>query len=263
VISFGAKSQAITLNDPQDTKKGQIEASLMTSTVISPIPMNPAEMSRMLALGKEKFSIYEIPSKDLIGEANGLVIIDEQSHRKSVELGLRASKFSKEIDKKRKEFTKYADEFSDGLRDFVKPFINDCQQVVAIMKQKESSYFALTELERRKQQKILEDAQKEVQAKVDAEAKAAGVETVQIQTPIVKEEEKVVTQTEYGSATMKPKKDFKVMNLSLVPREYLERAISKDPYKLLKPIIDEEIKKNPEIEIEGVLIFDSAKVTYR
>lgn len=235
----------------------------VTSRIISPIPMNPAEMAKMLALGKEKFSVYEVAVRDLIHEAESIVVSDQATHDKAVELGLRAKKLGKEIKERKDGFTKHANDFVKGLSSFTKPFMDGCEKIERITKDKNRDYLALKELERRKQQKILEDAQKEVQKKVDAEAEAAGVETVQIQPAIVKEEQRIVTRTEHGSASLRAAKDCKVINLSLVPREYLERVIQKDPDKFLKPVIMDELKRNPDLEVPGVMIFDSTNIVYR
>lgn len=235
--------------------------------LMSPIPMNPAEMARMLALGKTKFAVYEVMVSDLIQEAQSITVDSEQTNKQVSELGLRSKKLGKEIKDRRDGFTKFAKDFEKGMASFTKPFLEACERVEAITKNKVKDWLQLKELERRKQEKLLQDAQKEVQKKVDAEAKAAGVETVQIQPAIVKQEEKTVTRVESGSVHLTHFKDWKLVNLSLVPREILQRAVERlkeDRQRdFLGPVINEEIKRNPEVQIDGIMIFDSAKPVFR
>ena len=238
-------------------------SATVTGKVMTPIPMNPADMAKMISLGKQKFAVYQTLVDDLVHQAQTMVVDSEHSHIAMSELGLRSKKLGKEIKEKREGFTKHASEFVKGLESFCNPFTVGCKKVEQISKDKNRDYLAILELERRKQKKIIFDAQKEVQTRVDAEAKAAGVESVQIQPPVVREEQKTVTRTAEGTVYLSKKKDWKLLNISLVPREMIERVIMKDPEKLLGPIIHDEIKRNPEVEIEGILIFDSADVKYR
>ncbi len=262
-FSVEAQSYAITPN-PLAMKGGDtFQAPSVTSRVIRPIPLNPAEMARMLALGKEKFTAYEVMVNDLVTQARQLVVSDQNTHNQAVELGLRAKKLAKEIKERKEGYTKHASDFVKGLTSFTKPFTDACDQTERITKDKNRDWMAMKELERRKQEKILQDAQREVQKKVDAEAKEAGVETVQIQPAIVRQEEKVITRVQAGSAHLRAAKDFKILNLSEVPREYLEKAIANDPDKFLRPVIKQAMKENPEIEIPGIMIFDSTDIVYR
>ncbi len=256
-VVIDAGSQAVAPSGKRIVPSG------VSSQVINPIPINPADMAKMIAMGKEKFSVYEVKVNDLVHEATELIVSDQTTHDQAVELGLKAKKLGKEIGEREKSYTKYANDFVRGLRSFVKPFTDGCDRIEAITKSKNRDWMALRELERRKQEKILADAQRQVQAKVDAEAKAAGVDTVQIPEAILKKEEKVITRTASGSAHLRASKDFKILNLSLVPREYLERAIGSDPDKFLRPVIKEELKRNPDFECDGLLIFESSDIVYR
>ncbi len=254
-------------SNPLATKSGDfIHPRPMVNREIT-LFLDKNEMARMLAVGKERFAHYEVMVNDLITEANQLIVSNQETHNQAVELGAKAKKKGKEIREEKRKITEHANGFVKGLTLFCKPFEDGCDKIEQITKNKNRDWLMMQELERRKQEKILQDAQREVQAKVDAEAKKAGVETIQLQPANIKQEEKIITRTEFGSAHLSHKKNWKIINLSLIPREIFQRCIERmseeRQREFLNPTVSEEIKRNPELEIPGILIFDDTNIVYR
>lgn len=226
--------------------------TLAEAKVIMPIPFTPMELARVVDFGKEKFALYESMVDDMLRELERLHVTDDAAQKKAVEIGSRAKRLGKEIDTRKDDFLRPANELVKGIRGFVKPFTEKLDTIETTAKQKIRDYLTIREVERRKAQLALDNAQKELQKKIDAEAEEAGVESIQIPQSVVKEG-LVVTRTEFGSAHLRKSKDFKVVNPALVPREYLtvdERAIR------------DAIKRGIQ-EIPGVIIFDDTDVVLR
>lgn len=243
-----AESFAVT---PEGAPKVQVE-TLASSKVIMPVPLSPMELAKIVDFGKEKFALYESMVDDMLRELERLHVTDDAAQKRAVEVGARAKRLGKEIDTRKDDFLRPANELVKGIRNFVKPFTDKLDRIEVTAKQKVKDYLTIKEVERRKAELALKQAQEEVQKKIDAEAAAAGVESVKIPTAVVKEEP-VVTRTEFGSAHLRKSKDFKIVNPALVPREYLivdERAIR------------DAIKRGVE-EIPGVLIFEDTDVILR
>jgi seryl-tRNA synthetase len=223
--------------------------------------MSPLEIVRTMELGKAKLAIYETMCNDMLDEAQKLIVTDESTHKRAVEIGTKSKKLGKEISDRVSALIGPAKDYVNGMRGIAKPFEEVCKRIEAVTKEKNRQYLSLKEVERLSAEKAMREATAVVQEKVNQESARAGVQAPTIPAVTLKQE-KQVTRTESGSANLRKGKDFSIVNLALIPRQILEASISVDPKKFLGGVIREEIKRGVE-EIPGVLIFDTEDVVYR
>jgi hypothetical protein len=171
---------------------------------------------------RRKIAEYKVELDRIQGLADALVVDDEVTAKKAVEIGLHAKKFVKQIEDTRKAIVAEPTEFTRKVNSFVKPFRDAGDRIERTCKQKHSSYLYRKELERREQEKKAQDAAKELQAKLDAEAKEKGVESVTIPDLVVNQTEPTVTRLdEGGSGSIRKEWKLKeVADFAQVPDQY-------------------------------------------
>jgi len=234
------------------TSHAIVPESTAKASVVHPIPTDPRDTARMIEIARIKFFPYERLIDDMLNEVQAVTVNSDSSHKICVELGARAKRLGKEIDKGRDDLLKPANDFVKGVRAIAKPYMEKCDRIEELSKVKNKDWLVYRELERRKVQELARVETQKVQERVNIEAAAAGVETVQMPVPVIKEE-KLVTRTAEGTAHSRATKTFKIINPALIPREYLmvdERAIR------------EAIKRGVE-QIPGVEIIDDIDIVYR
>lgn len=190
-----------------------------------PEPQNPLELAPI----KRRLAKYDLEIDGMVADAQALEVKDEVSNVRAVELAGDIKKLNKAIEALRTDFKKPALDYGRAVDNLAKHYQDRLNTSERVLKQKAGQYQAKVELERRKAQEEVRKAAEEAQKRIDSEAKAAGVESVKIETPIVPEAPKA-TRTEKGTMTFKEVWKFKVSNPQEVPRDYLmvdESAIRK------------------------------------
>ena len=157
-----------------------------------------------------------------------------------------------QLEAERKEKIKEPDKFVRGLNAFVKGFRDalsspkDKSGIVEIAKHKIGQYQFKVELERRKQEAAARQAQKKLQAEMNKEAEAAGVQAPEL-PPAVLPEKKQPIRTASGSAHMQTEWAYEILDNGKVPLQYL---MVND--KAVKAAIKAGIREIPGLEIKEV-----------
>ena len=219
------------------------------------VPMSQSETKTMLTLGRSRFAVYEPQINDLLDQSNSIVVRDPESEKRCGEIGLRAKRFAKEIETREKALVKPAADFVKAIRSFVKTYTDRCDVIEATTKKKGKDYVVWRELERRKAEKIMQEARDRVQKEVNEDAKKAGVVAPQLPSAVVAQETKPITRTEEGSVSYATKKKGRVVNPELLPEKYWIRTINE---RMIQQDVDHGIE-----EIPGVELWDDVDVRYR
>jgi len=157
---------------------------------------------------------------EMTAEATALVVQDEATNVTAVEMAGQGKKLWKRIEEIRKRATAEPNDFIKAVNGLAKSYQTRFEQVENGLKSKISQYQSRIELERRKAEELARKAALELQAKLDAEAKKAGVESVKIEAPVIPKQE-TVTRTQDGSSYQVKSWVFEVEDETRVPREYL------------------------------------------
>lgn len=213
----------------------------------APMPQETGIEAVKLALAP-----YNIAISNMDAAAHGLMIEDDESNVMAVEMAGQVKRLWKKVEAIRKDEIEPHNKFVKAINALCKNYQNQFTEIEQILKGKISQYQARVELERRKAEEAARKAAEDLQAKLDAEAQAAGVESVTVDAPVIPEV-KTVTHTAEGSAYQRTVWTHEIVDATRVPRKYL--------------MVDEaEIKKAVKAgvrRIAGVRIFEKTTTVMR
>jgi hypothetical protein len=221
------------------------EAEGVPSTEIGPV--------LSLDMVKPGFHKYIEQAERMVRDADAVVVQNDETLKFAVSLGGEAKKIVKLIEAKKKEVTADASAYVKAVGGFCKIFTERLDAVERGLKKKISDYQYKVELERRKQEEAARKAAADLQKKIDAEAKKAGVEAPIVTAPVIPKQESAV-RTETGTSAYQVKRwSFEIIDATMVPIEYC----SPDEKKI-RDAIRMGIR-----EVKGVRIFEEMSTRLR
>ena len=188
--------------------------------VIQPPPPRPPLAMYDVATVKAQLAPYDQKIDGLVTQAKAIEVKDEASNIMAVELAGGSKKLNKAIEDARKRFTQPALDYKRAVDGLAKGYQDRLTAIETILKGKLREYQNRVEMERRKAEEAARQAAIELQKKIDAEAKAAHVEPVQV-APVVIPQVQKTTRTEQGSMSFREVWKFDVVTPAEVPRTYL------------------------------------------
>jgi len=205
-----------------------------------------------LDIVRPRFDDYKREAVRISADVKALEVKDDESLNLAVMIGGNAKKIAKAIDAQRKAIILEPAEFVKGVNAIAKAITDSLEEAERIAKQKIGQHQARIEMERRKQEEAARKAAEELQKRINAEAKKAGVEAPVVMAPVIPEQQKVV-RTETAAAHQRKVWSFEVLDLAAVPVEY--------------KIVDEQLIRDAVKmgirEIPGVRIFEETKTVFR
>jgi len=156
------------------------------------IPMTLDVAKRAIERAKADFRVYAEGIKEMKVEAQLLKVEDEDSLGISVDLGLRAKKLAKEIGVTKDRLVLPANEFIKAVRNFSGQYTEVLDSIEEITKAKNRSFKVLQEQREREAQKRINEETEKLREKVKEEAEKAGVEAVEVPTPVIAKTAKVI-----------------------------------------------------------------------
>ncbi|MDY0188923.1 MAG: hypothetical protein RBR16_13485 [Syntrophus sp. (in: bacteria)] len=176
----------------------------------------------------------------------------EEQSKQAVAIASQAKKLAAEMERERKEFTGPINTFLSKVKAAYDHFTGALTGAEKEIKRLLVGYQARVELERRKAEEAARKEAEELQKKLDAEAKEAGVEAP-IVTPAVVAPKPTVTRTEEGTAYEVVTWEFEIEDEAKIPRDYLMADLGK---------IRQAVKAGIR-EIPGVKIFEKKEMRVR
>jgi len=239
---------ATAMSGPAPSMPLAVDTDYSPGVKTPPAPVNPYDLAPV----KDALAPLAAQIDDMASQANAVKIIDADSQTLAVEMAGQAKKLNKAIEAARKEFIAAPNEYVSSVNGLSKSFQSKLEAIEKGLKFKIGGYQQRLEMERRKaEQKAREEAEK-LQKQINSEAKAAHVEPVKVEAPVIPEAPKCV-RTAAGTAGMKKVWKFEVTDAQAVPRPYLvvdESAIRRD------------VAAGVRI-IEGVRIYEENQVAIR
>lgn len=172
-----------------------------------------------LEAAKTALSRYSNEIRAMGNEAKALVIGSNDTLRQAVAITGQAKSLSKSLTAKAKEILEEPESYVKAVKAWVKTFTSPLADIEAELKHKISQYQYQQELDRRKQEQLIAEANKRLQDDLNAQAKASGVEAPTVH-PITLPRKQAPVRTEDG--TLYSRKSWKgtVNNPDLVERKY-------------------------------------------
>lgn len=172
-----------------------------------------------LETAKAAFLRYSNEIQAMSNEAKVLVIGSNDTLHHAVALTGQAKSLNKTLTAKAKEILEEPEGYVKSVKSWVKTFTAPLGDIEAELKHKVSQYQYQQELDRRKQEQLIAEANKRLQDDLNAQAKASGVEAPTVH-PITLPRKQAPVRTEDG--TLYSRKVWKgtVNNPDLVDRKY-------------------------------------------
>lgn len=200
-----------------------------------------------LAVAKAQFAAITALVDRITTDAEAIEITDDDRLNYAVAVTGECRKVVKAFEAKRKEVTANAEGFIKSVRGFVGQFTDRLEDAAKCVQQKIVAYRSAVELKRREQEALARKAAADMQKKLNAQAKKAGVEAPEVPVPIVPAQ-KTAVRTESGTTAYEVKRWIcTVIDAGAVPREYCEPA-----KKLLDEAVRIGVREIPGCKIEEV-----------
>jgi len=157
---------------------------------------------------------------DRMGEAVDLHHVrDDESLKTAVTMAGQAITLNREIEALRKKFGDPYLMAKRAIDAFAKSFTENLAGITERLKGKIEAFQIQRELDRRVEEKKAEEEMKALQADINEQARAAGVEAPEMLIQVRPEPDNV-TRSETASAHLRENLDFEVVNIDEVPRVY-------------------------------------------
>ena len=224
-----------------------VEEEVQSATETGPEPvkttyeLTPPE--KILPLIKKRFEHYHEEIDKLEEKANALDVVSDEAAKTATEMLVQIKGVVGQVEDKRKEAIGPADKYVRSVNAFVKPFRDRLNDVAEIPRNKLGIYQYNKELKRREEERKAKEALAEKQRQLDEEAKKKNLEPVKLPEVTVPKKPQPV-RTDSGTSSVRMVWDYKVVDISQVPRDYLilnERGV--------KAAIKGGIRNIPGLEI--------------
>ncbi|UJX41734.1 hypothetical protein K9F62_03260 [Desulfovibrio sp. JY] len=214
----------------------------------APTPVNPYDMAPV----KAALAPYMAKIDAMQEQAAAVDITSDEENTRAIEMGLQAKKLGKAIEDARKRFVADPGEFVRSVNALAKSFSEKLVGIEYGLKRKIGAYQQRKELERRKAEEEARRQAEELQAKLDAEAKAAHVEPVKIEAPAVPKASGPVRTAE-GTSYQHTEWRFEIQDDAAIPHEYLMPCEAR---------IRQAVKDGAR-NIPGIRIFEHTETRFR
>jgi nucleotide-binding universal stress UspA family protein len=180
----------------------------------------PATRPLDIEAAKKAFEPYRQKIAAMQKEADSLEIATDEGEKQAVDAAAQAKRLVNDLEGQRKKVIKDPDRFVRDVNAFVRVFRKPLDQVVEVLRGKIGGYQFAKEVERRKIAKAMEEEARQLQEKLKAEAKEAGIEAPPVM-PVPAPKPESITRTEGGaSASIRNQWVGEIQNPDQVPREF-------------------------------------------
>lgn len=206
-----------------------------------------------MAMVRERLQPYDAEIALMAKRAGEIEIGNDDAAALATEMGAQVHKLGKRIEEARKKVVEPHNVFVKDVNTLAKGFTTRLDQIKAALGGKITAWTNKKAEEERKRQEQLAKEQAALQAKLDAEAKAAGVQPTQaapvVSTPAMPKK----VSTAEGTAYQTSRWTFEITDETQVPREFC----MPDPRKI-RAQVEAGIR-----EIPGVRVFQETKTSFR
>lgn len=168
---------------------------------------------------KTRLAMFKAECLALDGAARALTVADQASLHEGVRLSTVAKGLWGGIEDARKGYVEAPNAFVKQVNNLAKAYQEPLKAVERLLDGKVLDYQTRQEMERRKAQEAANQEAARMQAELNAEAEAHGIEAPQVVAPVIPEPPATV-RTEEGSAHLRRVWDFEIVDAAQVPREF-------------------------------------------
>ena len=201
---------------------------------------------------KAQFQKYEDQIEGWTGKAKDLEIKDDTTNETATEMLAQVAGIIKDLDKHRKAVIAEPDRYVRDVNAFVRRFKVKLDGIVKDLKGKVGTYAYNLELVRREEERLMQEAADKKQKELDAQAKKADVEPVEMPKMVAPVKQDPV-RTDSGTASTRMEWTYEITDFDKIPRQYL----------IINPPSVKLAIKSGIREVPGLRIFERPVVTVR
>ena len=198
----------------------------------------------------QQFDRYLEPANNMLSEAMEYRIKDQASMEHAVAMLGEAVKFGKDLEAQRKKVVKAPNEFVKFVNSLVKKFTDSnkktgiLNEVERVLKKKITEHTVRQEMARREKERIAQEEAKALQAAIDKEAEAKGIEAVSL-PPIAEAQVDTVTRSSSGASVSMAR----VWKAEIVDMEGVERKFCSPDMKKINEAVKAGLREAPGLRI--------------
>jgi hypothetical protein len=214
---------------------------------------------KLISQVKKVTDTYKASLEQYKKMALDMEVKDEKAALLIVELGTRAAKLVKQLNGDKKTRIEPYNGYVRDCHAVYKPLTELGKDIKEICGDKHARYQAWVEVEVKKKMKAAEDAAKLEQAKLDAEAKEAGVESEVVAPPVVEPRSRT-TRVDSGAGHVRKHWTWKCVDFDKVPKEFegVPLIILNEPQ--LNKLVKGGLRGDA---IPGIEIYQTTKTQFR
>ena len=209
-------------------------------------------MPKMEAI-KKSFAPYLNQIKDMVTQAQAHEVTNAETNKQAVAMAGEAKRLAKKIEAQGSQIIEEPNQFVKSVRSFCKDFVGPLGEIETGLKRKIGAWQYSVELERKEQERRAQEAARELQKQLDAEAKEKGVESVTVITPVIPKQESVVRSETGTSSHIRKAWKAEVIDENQVPRKYCSSDMR---------LINQAVKMGVR-SMNGVRIFEEISTVLR
>lgn len=181
-----------------------------------PVARDPFDVSPV----REALKVYEAELTRMKQIANDHQVVDDESNRTAIEMAAQAKRLGKTVEDLRKAKVKPYQDYTKAIGNLASVYTDTADQIERALKGKINGYLAAERLKKAEAERRAQDEARELQRKLDAEAKEKGLPQVEVPLPVLPQKMDPV-RTEEGSASQRKDWKWRVVSPDDIPREYL------------------------------------------
>lgn len=202
-----------------------------------------ADYDLMITEAREALGKFMSQAKDLLSDANSLEIVDEATAAQGAEYKALSTKIIKKIDGRVKEILEEPRRYISNVGMVADGIKGPLSEAKAVVDNKILIWSQKRRIEQEKQAREAREAAAALRAKLDEEAKAAGVEPVVIPEPVAPPA-KMQMRTESGTTY-----EFKQWKGVIIKPEHVPREYCAPSQQLINAAVKRGVRKIDGVEI--------------
>jgi hypothetical protein len=218
----------------------------------SEYPVAPTSAAALdTRVARYQFDRYQETVENMVIQAGRHVVTDDDSNSHAVAMAGQAKAISGKIEKMRKSLVEEPNQYVKAVNNFAKQYTGKLASIETELKTKINRWQVEQQRARLEAQRKAEAEAKRIQEQIDRESKAAGVDPIQIATPVIPVT--TVTRTDNGSASLRKVWTWKLTDFGSVP----------DEYKVINDKAINQAVRTGIRNIPGVEIFEESQTVIR
>jgi len=145
---------------------------------------------------------------------------DEATNVAGIEMASQAKRLANTIEAMRVEKVKPYQQYTKAINNIAKVYTDGLEAIERGLKTKIGGYLTKIKLEKLEAERRAQEAAAELQKKLDAESAEKNLPQVTVNVPVINQKSEPV-RTEEGSASQTKRWKARLVDINLVPREYL------------------------------------------